>query len=274
MSEIGRYTETFMAGGTLKGSHPLSSEGRIENNQDAFYIYQDDEWMIGTICDGCGSGRDSHVGSSLAAIWLTNWMHNHGLRFLDDLSYLSESVTKAYIVWLQAQINILLYAVKDMKDYDILAYVRRYFLHTAIILTVNKRTGHTIACFAGDGYIVIDGRILAIDELIGYNSDRGVNYPALALFKKKYPHIDSSFHAIQIDGYRCSIWSDGFRFIMNDSEFLQSYLTPFAEGKDDIDCLQYYMETEREMGNLNPQDDLTGITLVNPFLDNTQESEF
>ncbi len=121
--------------------------------EDYLYSFQNDNWIIAAVFDGCSDGVDSHFASSLSGKILKSIVLGNNGEFHDSLT--TDDVFRAL----------------NFKFLSELDYMRKKLrlpgnelLSTMILLVYNKHSelGKIIAM--GDGIVVINGEITIIDQ--------------------------------------------------------------------------------------------------------------
>jgi hypothetical protein len=153
--------------------------GPGKNNQDALWIVEDQNGIVGIVCDGCGSGSNSEVGAKIGARLVCEEIRRrliytapvlaHALRiheFKSDVSDANEAMAAGVKVVEQAM---------DRVRQDVLANIRvlanglggsfaqtvqDYFLFTAIGFVVTPHVSWTFSL--GDGTMFINGERIYI----------------------------------------------------------------------------------------------------------------
>jgi len=118
------------------------------NNQDFVLITENDNFKIGLIADGCGSGSNSEVGAQL------------GLKFLSKR--IIEKIDSDWKSNLKEDIQRYSKEISEIHSSDSKGFIRDFLLYT-IIGFVEKDNILTIFSY-GDGVIIIDDKIEIINH--------------------------------------------------------------------------------------------------------------
>jgi serine/threonine protein phosphatase PrpC len=144
-----------VAGGSVCGKDHLLTD---KPNQDAYHIVDRPDWMVGVVCDGCGSGKYSGIGSTLASRFIAEALSKsvelgtfnpgiahiqlteHITEFLHQLAYNLVGVTRPPI------------AAFDLKKMTLL--LDDYALFTVVGFVLAPPFYCTF--YAGDGFIRVN----------------------------------------------------------------------------------------------------------------------
>jgi hypothetical protein len=118
------------------------------NNQDFVLVSENDEYNIGLIADGCGSGSNSEVGAQL------------GLKFL--LRKIDEQINSDWKANLKENIQKYSNQIAKLHSTNLREFTKNFLLYT-IIGFVEENSKITIFSF-GDGVIIIDDQIKVINQ--------------------------------------------------------------------------------------------------------------
>jgi hypothetical protein len=130
---------------TRGSNHPLRCE-------DDLLINETDDTIMACVYDGCSSGIDSHVASSIHKKMMSQLLYRN-----PDFS--PESVAK----------EILRYTYEMLFDYnDHFGFeINKEMLSTIVILLVNKHNSSYSVLVAGDGVVSIDGSYFNVHDKDG-----------------------------------------------------------------------------------------------------------
>lgn len=134
-----------IAGGSVAGRSHVAA-GR--NNQDAFAWAQSEHGAIAVVCDGCGSGAHSEIGSKIGS----NVILQAGLPLLGQGLSAEEILERVRVQTLGTIDGIS----RAMSGSNVARTIVEHFLFTVVGLLVE---GEVVTPFSiGDGLIVINGR--------------------------------------------------------------------------------------------------------------------
>lgn len=127
---------------------------RQANAQDSYAVTQQGNYMIGVVCDGCGSGAHSEVGAKLAAQHITA----EARRLLGAGVAPTDAVRALY----GSTLRFLDYLTLGVAVSDRAAFVQDYLLFTVVGVIADDT--HAVLFSAGDGLLVADAMICEIDQ--------------------------------------------------------------------------------------------------------------
>ncbi len=185
-----------------------------KNNQDAFYVLEDENLVIGLVADGCGSTVHSEVGSNLAVRIIANLIKKH-IYQIKQTNDLLEKVRLDFLVELHILVNQIGTSVsKTIND---------FFLFTLVGFILDAK--ELIVFSLGDGVVVVNDDI----KKIGPFPQNEPPYLAYALTGSTLENQNEDFLRFQIlnrldfcDFEQVVIGSDG----LNDLIFKQGENIP------------------------------------------------
>lgn len=137
-----------LAGGTIMGrDHRLCQK----NAQDDFTVIQAQQFLVGVVCDGCGSGDHSEVGSKIGSRIVANQLSDLALRMPGIFSPLYQARA---LLTLKNSILLELDRVVRTMGLDYAAAVEDYFLFTIIAFVMTPED--TFILSAGDGVVFVN----------------------------------------------------------------------------------------------------------------------
>ncbi len=172
---------------------------RNANCQDTLAVRQVGPWMVGIVCDGCGSGSYSEVGSRLAVQFLADQAAR--LLAMDgDLSCLPDMLYRDLIRFLRGVVTLA-------APNDVPRYVQDNLLFTVVGVIASVDGG--VIFSAGDGMLVVDDVLDEIDQ-----GNRPA-YPAYHLVRDRLVSDDTlptTFvsRPIPAEWERVAVATDGF----------------------------------------------------------------
>lgn len=171
---------------------------RQANAQDSVAVTQQNGYVVGVVCDGCGSGTSSEVGAKLAAQYIVMQAKSRL-----DAEMLPEDVVKALY---PSVINFLNYLLIGMQPINEVDFIHHHLLFT--IVGVIASDEQTLVFSAGDGLIAIDDTVTQINQ---NNTPAYIAYNLLdanALNSLKMP---DSFEVCDVPEWnRIAVATDGF----------------------------------------------------------------
>jgi hypothetical protein len=196
-----------------------------------------DYYLIGVVCDGCGSGRHSEVGAGLLSAFLVQEATRQltkgvSLEWLPDLLY------KASLRYLRR----VLYGLRPVDSPRMEQMLADYLLTTVLGFVMNSQKG--IIFTAGDGLCVVNKHVIPLDQ---QNQPRYLAYDLLREADVAAGFEVREFKVSALE--RLAIWTDG----------LDPVLLPETWGHDQPRSLQRRLNLLSKKGRLH--DDTTGIVV-------------
>lgn len=138
--------------GSIPGSdHTMPGKPGWKNNQDAYYLYTSEDFTIGIVADGCGSGERSEVGASLGVKLLGAMLTSSLAR---SLSFGNEfNNWNRLRMELLGQISVLARSMGESFS----SIIGQYFLFSLLGFVVTDNV--TTVFHAGDGSYMLNGRV-------------------------------------------------------------------------------------------------------------------
>jgi hypothetical protein len=124
------------------------------NCQDAYALIEREAYTIGIVCDGCGGGKRSEVGATLAA----NFLASRATHLLEAGHIFADAPLLLY----PQMIDFLRSMVSLCQPADAAAFIHDQLLFTVLGVIVSDEGGVMFA--AGDGLIARDAVINERDE--------------------------------------------------------------------------------------------------------------
>jgi len=139
-----------IAGASIQGrSHRETSK----NNQDSFYYLNENE-LIGIVCDGCGSGKQSEVGSKIGASIVANEIK----RVMGKAN--KEAGPEILLKQVKGNVSAQLLILANSMGDNIRQVINDYFLFT--IVGFFNHGDEIVFFILGDGVIIVNGEIMEI----------------------------------------------------------------------------------------------------------------
>ena len=160
------YNRFECASGSMIGrNHVLAGK----NNQDAFRVVRQEQYIIAVVCDGCGSGKHSEVGAKLGTRMVID-------AIADLLNYDLAISDREF--WKAVQTNLL----QKLKDFVAISngdmeFVNDYLLFTIVGVLITP--SETVTFSMGDGAIAVNGKL---NQIPAY-PDNAPPYLAYALYR-------------------------------------------------------------------------------------------
>lgn len=152
--------------------------------EDDFVVNETQNLIVCGVFDGCSSGLDSHIASTILKKIM---MNVSGLEFAYQLCHKNND--KDYLKYIcQDYIDEIYFCLNRLKKQD-LFFIKEEedLLSTAIILVLDKNNGKYFIQFAGDGVAFVDGEVVDV-----HNEDNSVTYLSTILEKNLDNYINSS----------------------------------------------------------------------------------
>jgi len=250
-----------VAGGSILGSDHLYKK---KNCQDAYRIYQGDDFVLALVADGCSNQAKSEVGANLLLFWLEQEIVSKLCGKRDSLAD-PDRFLHWLTVQLQSQMNVLVRGNSQQ--------LLEYFSSTVLGILILKEKTYIFGC--GDGCFAING-VLTIKEpldgnvppylVYGLLDQRSLNVPmqdwALTLFSI----VDTETVETMLLG------TDGAQILLEHislDELLSNevlFSNPYAIGKllfrTNRDTSHIDWEQRKTVTQKGPLDDDTTIVLI------------
>jgi hypothetical protein len=147
------FSDFECATGSVMGTYHSRTN---KNNQDSFFYIEHNEFIIGVICDGCGSGKYSEVGANMggpALAWElgVSGIHKAGndIEKINDVLERVRKLTVSRLATCAFHIGI-----------PIIESVREYFLFTIIAFIISREYTYVISI--GDGSYALNQKLITI----------------------------------------------------------------------------------------------------------------
>ncbi|MDQ7026014.1 MAG: protein phosphatase 2C domain-containing protein [Anaerolineae bacterium] len=127
---------------------------RQANCQDSYALAQTESAVIGVVCDGCGEGHHSEVGSTLAAKYIIAQC----LQLIDEKCDLAEIPAVLY----PRIVDYLEDLIKVSMPINRLQFVQHHLLFTIVGVILTQEGG--IIFSSGDGLIAVDDTVNSINQ--------------------------------------------------------------------------------------------------------------
>ncbi len=195
-------------GGSIPGvDHTLPGAPGWKNNQDAFFVLQNEKITLGIVADGCSEGEHTEVGSKLAVRLLGSLIMRLYPRYEDSLSLSLEQNTEPYFFTRIREdlLSTLRLLTNQMGD-SMTEIVKSYFSFTVVgILVTPKRT---YFFSIGDGLISVNGN----HKNLGPFPKNEPPYLGFSLLGENIPFVVEQHDTEKIE---CAlIASDGIDYLM------------------------------------------------------------
>jgi hypothetical protein len=153
--------EFQIAGGSVPGTeHTKPGKPGWTNNHDAFHWCQTGNCLVAVVCDGCGSGAHSEVGSKISARLLTLALFKAAEQYVDQM--MRQPDVKIEIGWERAKTHVLSHisVLAAAMGESFSQTINDYFLFTMVGTVVTPR--NTFLFSMGDGVFVINGEVVEL----------------------------------------------------------------------------------------------------------------
>lgn len=159
-----------MTAGSVPGTdHTKPDQPGFLNNQDAYAIRYTDHSVVGIVCDGCGSGGNSEVGSRIGAATFSTALSEMISGGID------EATIRQYLLAAQTHtLKTIRYVADSLVSYDSLssqpdpafiAVMCEYMLFTVVGFVITPTMTYTFTI--GDGVISMNDEVTIIDPMEG-----------------------------------------------------------------------------------------------------------
>lgn len=137
-----------------------------KNNQDAYSVVEDDNWIIATVCDGCSTavGKDgegysplSEVGSNLICRMFNSITAKRLLQFMLELETTDdeEKLVAAFLEQLRIDCIEEIIRISSVLNSSYLSAINDFFLATVVSVIITRKVAFVASI--GDGVIIING---------------------------------------------------------------------------------------------------------------------
>jgi serine/threonine protein phosphatase PrpC len=171
---------------------------RQANCQDSLALAQPESAIVGVVCDGCGEGQHSEVGSTLAAKYIVT----QALQLLDDKCDLAEIPSILYMRILDYLEDLISLSLPVNR----LQFVQHHLLFTIVGVILTNDGGTLFS--SGDGLIAVDDKVNSI------NQNNKPAYIAYHLIRENVVSTSVIQHGFTVqkinDWQRIVIATDGF----------------------------------------------------------------
>lgn len=172
---------------------------RQTNSQDSYAVVELDEYVVGVVCDGCGSGDHSEVGAKLAS----QYVATQAAQMLDSGATLDDIPHELYY----RTLSFLDYLIASMQPANRAAFVQHHLLFTVLGVIASEK--EAIMFSAGDGTIAVDDTIMEIDQ---HNTPAYIAYHLLDKALLGGFQMPDTFETYELAEWsRLAIASDGFK---------------------------------------------------------------
>ncbi len=121
------------------------------NNQDSYAFYQDKNYIIGVVADGCGSAASSEVGSKLGVNFIVNYCKKY---FRQNV--FREDLLRASLI------EYLLNIVKNQHTSDELEFIKEYLFFTFFGFIIQPH--QTFIFHSGDGLYCLNDKEVIVEQ--------------------------------------------------------------------------------------------------------------
>ncbi|EKD66614.1 MAG: hypothetical protein ACD_49C00029G0042 [uncultured bacterium (gcode 4)] len=141
-----------------KGSIIGRDHRRInKNNQDAYEVIEDDNYIIATVCDGCSDAQASEVGANIICRMLDAKMAEKIENLTFNLAYALDldEVIRDFLEELRKECIKEIVRISSSLNKNYLVGIKDFFLATIVSVIVTREV--SFAFSIGDGVIIING---------------------------------------------------------------------------------------------------------------------
>lgn len=147
--------------------HQLS----FKNKQDFAHFHQTSEFLVATVCDGCGESKYSEVGASLLGMFAINFMRNTSPEYIVDSVKLKTLIEYEFDLFVKRLEGILFFEITP--QHERVSFIKEFLLSTCLFCTIVK--DKVVVGNCGDGIIILNKQIHeihqdGIPEYIAYKS--------------------------------------------------------------------------------------------------------
>ncbi len=190
-----------LAGASVPGTdHTQPGKPFWKNNQDAYFLCQGDEYSIGIVADGCGSGAASEVGAHIGVRILAGELEKQ----LAD-AFLDAPPSDPVISWALAmgRLDSFVHTLASSMSGRFGKTVSEFFLFSIVGFVMTEKTTAVFHC--GDGSYSVNGGLVKLGPFpnnappyLAYRTLHGA--PEAVLSVSEYATDDVRTIAIGTDG--------------------------------------------------------------------------
>jgi len=142
------FSEFESASSSVAGTYHIKTN---KNNHDSFFYIEHPDHIIAVVCDGCGSGQHSEVGSNMGVTSLAWELTRSGLhRAGDDIEKVNELLESVRHLMVE-RISSCAYRV----GLPFVKVISEYFLFTIVAVVIGRKNTYVISL--GDGSYNLNG---------------------------------------------------------------------------------------------------------------------
>ncbi len=184
------------AGSIIGKDHTL----RQANCQDKYALGEvavgEETFLIGVVCDGCGSGKNTEIGAGLMSKFLVQEAARQLIKGV-PMDWLPDLLYRASLRYLRR----ILQGLRPLEPEKMREVIADYLLTTVVGFVMNSERG--IIFSAGDGLCVFNRNITTLDQ------QNQPHYLAYDLLNNTPSSFEvRQFRVSEMD--RLAIWTDGF----------------------------------------------------------------
>ena len=193
--------EFFVTSGSITGT---THRNRFRNNQDAVYIAENDNALIGVVADGCSEGKHNEVGAKL----FSRFICNQGLKLAYKLDN-SRNTDKFFIRLRNKTLKFMRHLLNTIGD-NSSENLQNILLFTIIGTIITHNTA--IIFTMGDGAYVLNDSLYVID------SDNKPDYLAYGLIDELESPLFNIRAVLKTTKLRnIMLCTDGINYLLNAS---------------------------------------------------------
>jgi len=150
-----------IAGGSVPGTdHTKPGKPGWTNNQDAFEWRETDNCLVAVVCDGCGSGSHSEVGSNIAVPLMIQFLAEAAEKYVSEVMDMPD--TKTEIGWERVKTLVLghIAVLAKAMGGSFSQTINDHFLFTLVGVVITPWNAFLFSM--GDGVFVINGEVLKL----------------------------------------------------------------------------------------------------------------
>ncbi len=150
-----------VSGGSVPGTeHTKPGKPGWTNNQDAMSWRRTDNCLVAVVCDGCGSGLHTEVGSNIAVQLLVEALANAGERYVEKV--LAQPDTRIEVDWERVKTLVLgqITVLASAMGGSFTQVINDYFLFTMVGAVITP--WNTFLFSVGDGVFVVNGEVMKL----------------------------------------------------------------------------------------------------------------
>src|SRR3989344_15990 len=150
-----------IAGGSVPGTdHTKPGKPGWTNNQDAFEWRETDNCLVAVVCDGCGSGSHSEVGSNIAVPLMIQFLAEAAEKYVSEVMDMPDTKTEIGCERVKTLVLGHIAVLAKAMGGSFSQTINDHFLFTLVGVVITPWNAFLFSM--GDGVFVINGEVLKL----------------------------------------------------------------------------------------------------------------